>query len=194
VAKVGGRFIAKSRTELKTILNGITDLPTGKPYNGNMYRSIGNQYNNPLEIHAGTLNSNYRYSRPGEGGLYLSKTQSGNVTEISHYGDISNYKTYEYTNVQIDNMLDLTDDAVRQKLGVDFDLLARSQSIGDDLIDATFNYEFTHEIGSWVSNNGYKGIVVPGARGKKGYVNAIIFKQTDVDAALSNITPNIINN
>jgi len=38
------------------------------------------------------------------------------------------------------------------------------------------------------------GIVVPGARGKKGYVNAIIFKQTDVDAALSNITPNIINN
>ena len=194
MAEAGARFIAKSGDELKTFLNGITDLPAGKTYNGNLYRSIGNQYNNPLEIHAGAINSNYRYSKPGEGGLYLSKTQSGNVTEISHYGDISGYKTYEYANVQIDNMLDLTDDVVRQKLGVDFDLLTRSQNTGDDLVDAAFNYELSHEIGAWASNNGYKGIIVPGARGSKDYVNTIIFKQADVDAALSNIAPNIINN
>ena len=194
VVNAGARFIAKSGTELKTFLDDIVALPAGKTYNGNMYRSIGNQYNNPLEIHVGAINSNYRYSKPGEGGLYLSKTQSGNVTEISHYGDISGYKTYEYANVQIDNMLDLTDDVVRQKLGVDFDLLTRYQNTGDDLVDAAFNYELTHEIGTWASNNGYKGIIVSGARGSKDYVNTIIFKQADVDAALSNIAPNIINN
>jgi RES domain-containing protein len=159
-----------------------------------MYRSINSQYNNPLDIHPGAISSNYRYSRPGEGGLYLSKTQSGNVTEISHYGDISNYTTYEYPGVQIDNMLDLTDDAVRQQLAVDFDILTMSQSTGDDLVDAAVNYEFTHEVGTWAANNGYKGIIVPGARGNKDYVNTIIFNQADVNSALSNITPNIINN
>ena len=158
-----------------------------------MYRSIGKQYNNPLEIHSRSVGSNYRYSQPGEGGLYFSKTQSGNVTEISHYGNISNYKTYEYTNVKISNMLDLTDDAVRQQLGVDLDLLTRAKSTGDDIVDAAFNYEFTHEVGTWATNNGYKGVIVPGSRGNKNYINAIIFKQLDIDDALGNITPNIIN-
>ncbi len=194
INNAGVRFIAKSGVELKTFLNGITDLPAGVTYKGKMYRSIGNQYNNPLEIHLGAVSSNYRYSRPGEGGLYLSKTRSGNVTEISHYGDISTYKTYEYSNVQIDNMLDLTDDVVRQQLGVDFDLLTRSQSTGDDFVDATFNYGLTHEIGTWAVNKSYKGIIVPGARGSKNYVNIVIFKQSDVDASLISITPNIINN
>jgi RES domain-containing protein len=190
----GGSFVASSGVELVTYLDDLVALPAGKTYNGNMYRSINSQYNNPLDIHPGAISSNYRYSRPGEGGLYLSKTQSGNVTEISHYGDISNYTTYEYPGVQIDNMLDLTDDAVRQQLAVDFDILTMSQSTGDDLVDAAVNYEFTHEVGTWAANNGYKGIIVPGARGNKDYVNTIIFNQADVNSALSNITPNIINN
>jgi len=68
-----------------------------------------------------------------------------------------------------------------------FDLLTRTSSNLDEA------YEFTHEIGTWAANKGYKGIIVPEARGNKDYINAIIFKQLDVDNALGNITPTIIN-
>ncbi|NJM14257.1 MAG: hypothetical protein HC896_01730 [Bacteroidales bacterium] len=139
-------FVAKSGDELAAYLNNLTTLPAGKTYKGNMCRSIGKQYNNPLEIHQGAIGTDYRYSRSGEGALYLSETKTGNLTEISTYGSISNYKTYEYANIEIDNMLDLTDDAVRKKLGVDFDLLTRTSSNLDEA------YEFTHEIGTWAAS------------------------------------------
>ena len=100
----------------------------------------------------------------------------------------STYNTYEYVNVQVDNMLDLTDDVVRQQLGVDFDLLTRTSSNLDEA------YDFTHEIGTWAASKGYSGLIVPGARGNKNYVNTIIFNQVDVNAALGSITPTIITN
>jgi RES domain-containing protein len=185
ISNAGGRFIAKSGDELKSFLDNLTDLPAGKTYTSDMYRSIGSKYNNPLEIHSGSIRANYRYNKPGEGGLYLSKTKSGNITEISHYDDITNYKTYKYSNVKIGKMLDLTDDVVRKQLGVDFGLLTRTSNNLDEA------YEFTHKIGTWAANKGYKGLIVPGARGSKDYVNTIIFKQIDVNYALKHITPKI---
>ena len=50
-------------------------------------------------------------------------------------------------------------------------------------------YEFTNVIGTWARAKGYKGLIVPGARGSQNYTNIIIFKQSDLTSALSGITP-----
>ena len=102
---------------------------------------------------------------------------------MSHYGDWNAYSTYEYGNVQIDYILDLTDDAVRQKLGTEFDHLILGMT------DKAQSYEFTNVIGAWAREKGFKRTIVPGARGLKDYVNIVVFKQTDLTSALSGITP-----
>jgi hypothetical protein len=191
-ASGAGRFIARSGSELETWLNKLYKFPKGVVYKGNLYRSIGKQYNNPLEIHQGSINANYRYSKPGEGGLYFSKSLSGNITEITTYGDLKNYKTYEYIDIKIDNMLDLTDDLVLKELGVNFDLLTRNRVSNNLVLDQAFNYEFTHKIGTWASSKGYKGIIFPGARGNKDYLNVVFFNKADIDNAFSKIVPKVI--
>ena len=93
-------------------------------------------------------------------------------------------------------MLDLTDDLIRQKLGVDFDMLTKI----DELPETA--YEYTYELGTWAQQKGYKGLIVNGARGKrnsqnvleKDYKNIIIFKQLEIDKVFKNRTPNIIKN
>jgi RES domain-containing protein len=185
LSKLTGSFIAKTGTELEQHLATLVTRPAGIPYKGAMYRSIDKKYNNPLEIGQHVVDANYRYTKPGEGGLYLSKSLVGNVTEVSHYKPISNYKTYHYGNVEANNLLDLTNPAIRKQLGVDFDLITRTSS---DLDEA---YEFTHKIGLWARGK-YDGIIVPGARGAKDYVNIVLFEQATVDKALLHITPNIV--
>jgi hypothetical protein len=55
--------------------------------------------------------------------------------------------------------------------------------------DKSKAYEFTNVLGTWARNNGYKGIIVPGARGLKNYVNIVIFDQSVLDRTLLNIVP-----
>lgn len=189
VVGTGVRFIAKTGAELRSYLKNIINKPIGVTYNGGANRTIGLTYNNPLDIHPGAIAADYRYNRPTETGLYLSETYSGNITEMSHYssnGIITKAKTYTYANIEVSDMLDLTNQTVRDKLAVDFEGLTRN--LGDDKV---FNYEFTHEIGTWAKDN-YKGLIVPGARGTKDYKNIIIFKQVNVDAVFTGKTPTII--
>lgn len=187
LAKTGARFIAKSGNELKTFLNGITDLPAGETYTGKFFKSVNTDFHptpNPQLIDDyATLNLDHRYSKVGESGYYVSKSNSGNLTEMGFTNGVpSNYARFRYDKVQIDNMLDLTDDAIRQQLGVTEDMI---KQLGEG------KYEFTHEIGTWAKEN-YKGIIYPGAQGGN-YENIIVFKQIDVDNALNNLTAIQIN-
>ena len=186
---LGVRFIAKSGDELKTFLNGITDLPAGKTYNGNMYRSLSKSSETnfgalPDKMTDHTVYSSWgRYDLDGaENAMYLSKTALGNQTEITHYGNWLDYNTYEFENVQLDNLLDLSDDVVRQKLGTQFDDLVRTVGDKDDI------YEMTNVLASWARQKGYNGIIAPGARGSKNYENIILFNQSYIDDVVKGIT------
>jgi len=95
-------------------------------------------------------------------GLYLSEEKAGSVFEVTHYGGTTNRQLYEFTDVRIDNLLDLTD----------------ARTIGTQ-------YEFTHAIAAWAKNNGYSGIKFPGTRGGSvEYKNFVIFEQSAVNNAV----------
>lgn len=130
-----------------------------------------------------------RYDLNGkENAMYLSKNISGNQTELSAYGQWTDFSTYKFENVKIDNLLDLTDDVVRQQLGTQFDDLVKNivKTNPDDA--KIINYEFTNEIALWARQNGYNGIIAPGARGAKDYENIILFNQTYIDNILQSKT------
>jgi RES domain-containing protein len=115
-----------------------------------------------------------RYDLPGEeNAMYLSKTITGNKTElVPYYGTWEDFSTYEYAGIQADNLLDLTDDIIRRQLGTEFEQLTMV------LDNKAEMYEFTNELAKWARQNGYNGLIVPGARGAKDYENVIIFEQS----------------
>ncbi len=184
-----GRFVAKSGTELKIYLDNIAVIPAGKKYNGNFYKSVSKNAElthnaRPDIISEFSIEEAWgRYDLQGESGMYYSKTLNGNQTEMSNYGDWNSYSTYEFTNVEIDNMLDLTDDTVIKQLGTEFNKLVLTTGTKTEM------YEFTNIIGTWARSKGYKGIIVPGARGGQDYTNIVVFNQSDLTTALKLITP-----
>jgi len=54
--------------------------------------------------------------------------------------------------VQLNNVLDLTNPSVRTQLGIDYHDIAGN------------SYEKTKQIGTWARANGYDGILAPSAR------------------------------
>jgi|GEM_PF-5712908 len=126
----------------------------------------------PTEIHAGITDTGNRFRR----GLYLSETKAGNLMEIS--GNTAGRILYEMNDVQISNLLDLTDARIIEQLGTTFEQMKR--------IGAGNRYEFTHEIAIWARNNGYSGIKFYGAQSTNNYVNFVIFEQSTVNSAIRN--------
>lgn len=131
-----------------------------------------------------------------ENAMYLSKTETGNQTElVPHYGEWNIYNTYKFSDVQSTNLLDITDDAVRQQLGTQFEQLTKVFDISFNATNIESNilkakmYEFTNEISKWARQNNYNGLIVPGARGAKNYENVIIFEQNYADQILLGKTP-----
>jgi hypothetical protein len=187
-----GRFIAKSGNELKTHLNGIVIKPIGKTYTGDFYRSLSKS----SEINYGALPNQMtdhyiysswgRYDLPGEeNAMYLSKTVTGNQTElVPHYGAWNDFSTYKYENIQVDNLLDITNDAVRQQLGTEFQQLVKISTDPNSQVAKSIMYEYTNEIANWARKNGFNGLIVPGARGTQNYENIILFEQTYINQIL----------
>ena len=136
-----------------------------------------------------TVHSSWgRYDLDGqENAMYLSKTVSGNKTEITHYGEWTDYNTYNFPNVKVDNLLDLTDDAIRKKLGTQFDDLVKTVGDREDI------YDITNVLASWARQKKYNGIIAPGARGAKNYDNVILFDQSYIDDVLKGIKPQKIS-
>lgn len=91
------------------------------------------------------------------------------MAEVKHYDDKFGYPTrdrkYKYKDVKIDNVLDLTDPSVRDKLGVTM----------DDLVSTgPGQYDVTHKIGKFAEEAGFNGILAPSARNPGG-ANLIVF-------------------
>ncbi len=193
---VSGTFVAKTGLELKAFLATIKNKPVGKTYNGKFYKSVSkyaetNYGARPNIISEHSIEEAWgRYDLKGESGMYYSETFSGNKVEMETYGNWSSYSTYEYDNVQVSNMLDMTDEVVQQNLGTEFNQMVKTISnTGNEAVDKAINYEFTNIIGTWARQNGYKGIIVPGARGNKDYVNLVMFNQSDLTVVLNGKVP-----
>ena len=83
------------------------------------------------------------------------------LAEVSHYG-VASGRIVVKKRVDLKNVLDLTDPAVRKKVGV-------------SLEDITGNsYAKTHAVGDWARANGFDGILAPSARNIGGS-NLVIF-------------------
>jgi hypothetical protein len=80
-------------------------------------------------------------------------------------------------------MLDLTDDGVLRQLGTVFEKLVLTMN------EKKVAYEFTNVVGTWARERGYKGLIVPGARGTKNYDNIVIFEQSNLDTTIGNLAP-----
>jgi hypothetical protein len=167
------RFIANTGEELKTFLSKITKKPLGKSYNGKWYRYTGNPSYNPTEIFTGMKDVENRFRK----GLYLGETKTGNIIEANSYGGTSDKILYEITNVEVTNILDLTDEAVIKQLGTSFEDMK--------LVGGSSQYEFTQEIAIWAKSNGYSGIKFFGAQGgATTYKNFVVFEQSTVNNAI----------
>lgn len=192
----GDRFIAKSGDELYLFLGKLTKKPIGKTYDEKLYRSLTIESQTNYGAIADKMTDHYIYSSWGrydldkaENAMYLSKTIDGNMTEVLHYvNDWKKWNTYEFTNVKLDNLLDLTDDLVRQQLGTQFEDLVKIIDRVDSNEAKIINYEMTNVLASWARKNGYNGIIAPGARGTQNYENIIIFEQTYIDQVLKGKT------
>jgi hypothetical protein len=195
--KVSGiKFIARTGEELKTYLNALSDFPKGVTYEGSIYRSLTIESQETYFAVAEKMTDHHIYSSWGrydldkaENAMYLSKTINGNKTEVlSYVNDWKKWNTYEFKNIKADNLLDLTDDVVRQKLRTQYDDLVRDvvKTSSDD--SKIINYEMTNVIASWARQKGYNGIIAPGARGAKDYQNIILFEQSYIDKMLTGKT------
>lgn len=173
VAKGGAKFIAKSGSDLKTYLNGLVTKPPGKTYKGKWYRYTGNPNYNPTEIYSGMVDAENRFRK----GLYLSETKAGNIIEANSYGGTSGKTLFEITDVEVSNILDLTDVNTIETLGTSFEQMKLS--------GVTNAYEYTQEVALWAKNNGYSGIKFYGAQGgATNYTNFVIFEQSTVNSAI----------
>lgn len=93
---------------------------------------------------------------------------TGDFQELAHW-DVKiegNTTTFLYKNVEVTNLLDLTNSAVLKEIGISTDQITNS------------SYEFTDVIGTWAREKGYNGIIYPSARGTSDnsyLVNVAIF-------------------
>jgi RES domain-containing protein len=191
--------INTTSSALESYLKNLKEKPLPNNYSGNLYKSVSKDSEirygaKPDEISDFSIEEAWgRYDTKGEGAMYYSKTFEGNKTEMSFYNkDWDAYSTYEYRNINMDNLLDLTDDVTRQKLGIQSEDLVRDalQHPTDITKDVKlYNYEITNIVGTWARENGYSGLIVQGARGDKNYANIIIFTQSDVTNSIAKTTP-----
>jgi hypothetical protein len=168
-----GKFVARNGAELRTHLNSLTSLPVGKSYSGKMYKYVSGTYD-PKEINPYMSETGTRFRK----GLYLSETKPGNVIEANAYGGTAGKTLYEFTDMQVSNLLDLTDYSIVQKLGTNFEQLKLVNARNE------IQYEFTQEIATWAKNKGYSGIKFYGAHGTTDYVNFVIFEQPIVNISV----------
>ena len=115
------------------------------------------------------VNASHRYSEPGLGAVYGGTTKKTAVAEVKHYDDKFGYDTedrkYKYKDVELDDVLDLTDPKVRDAMGVSLDDLTAT---------GPGQYNVTHEIGRLAEDAGFKAILAPSARNTSG-ANVIVF-------------------
>jgi RES domain-containing protein len=142
----------------------------GITYTGRMHRmEKPEQTKTTWTAGSWNVDASHRYSDRGLGAIYGGTNKKTALAEVQHYDEKFGYDTsqrkYKYKDVNVDNMLDLTDPSVRDKLGITLDDLIGT---GKD------KYKTTHEIGNLASEVGFNGVIAPSARNPAG-ANVVIF-------------------
>ncbi len=100
----------------------------GTTYTGRMHRmEKPEQTETTWTAGSWNVDAEHRYSGRGLGAVYGGTTKRTAMAEVEHYDITSGYKTaqrkYKYKDVEINNMLDLTNPDVRNQLGISLDEL-----------------------------------------------------------------------
>ncbi|MFA7293735.1 MAG: DUF637 domain-containing protein, partial [Rhodocyclaceae bacterium] len=149
-------------------VGGSSTLPSGATFEGTLYRAVGEGYD-PLLIHPGNIAASHRYTAPGQGGLYFGTGEHVVEAEFVNNGaSLAGKQMHSFSNSTVSNLLNLSNPATRDALGVSLGDLTRTGGT------QAWRYEVTQPLGSWAQQNGYKGIVAPSAQADGG-VNVILF-------------------
>jgi RES domain-containing protein len=118
-----------------------TTKPPGVKFEGTVFRYTRPEYESTTwDAHEYNVNSNHRYTPPGQGGVYAGSSSETALAEMSHYGPTDGLKLVS-KEIKVDKLLDLSNPIVREKLGI-------------SLEDITSNsYETTHRIGEFARTN-----------------------------------------
>jgi hypothetical protein len=198
--RLNSKFVAQNVTQLDCHLRYLKTYIPGIKYEGTVIKAINKKYTTngnvgkPLTIFPDAKKEWQRYDLIGQEALYFSQTIEGNKTEMSFYGDWEkSYQVWQWDNIEIDNLLDLTDANNLEILGLTLELLntginSKYDQAGENNQarekDKIYNYEFTNSVSTW-ANKKYKGLIVPGARGDKNYNNIVLYNQADIDAVFA---------
>jgi RHS repeat-associated protein len=127
-------------------------LPAGVRFQGTVQRAVNPKYaDGAWDIHAGNIAANHRYSGSGRGALYTGTSREAVLGELRHYGVDPDSVTWVTKSVQVDNVLDLTNPAVRDQLGITLKQIT------------TNDYLYTQAIGDFARGR-YSAILAPSAR------------------------------
>ena len=106
---------------------------------------------------------NHIDTKPRVDGVYARISLQTAYKEITCYLPLGD-KVLVTKEFSLENVLDLTDPNVRNKLNVSL----------DDIIAPSGNYDVTHKLGDFAKSNGFDGILAPSAQDIGGN-NIIIF-------------------
>ncbi|MBW5286784.1 hemagglutinin repeat-containing protein [Burkholderia gladioli] len=137
-------------------------------YSGPLYRYQLPKYaDDTWNLFDGNVDLNHRYSPSGVGAVYTSTSPQTAYSEVASYAPL-NGKVLVTKNFVINNVLDLTDPAARQALGVTLDQITQSSHGGT-------SYDATQAISAWARQQGYQAILAPSAQNPGG-VNLVSFQ------------------
>ncbi|KVU84298.1 cell surface protein [Burkholderia ubonensis] len=137
-------------------------------YSGELYRYTMPEYaEGTWNLYQGNVDANHRYSPPGVGAIYAGTTPQTSLAEITSYEPLKG-QVLVTKDFVINNVLDLTNPAARQALGVTLDQITASSHGGAA-------YDRTQAISTWAREQGYQAILAPSAQ-MQGGVNLISFK------------------
>jgi RES domain-containing protein/LysM repeat protein len=143
------------------------DGAVGVTYEGPLYRAVP-AGGDALDI-SYSVSANGRYTAPGQGGLYFASNAGTVEAEFVNNGSsLVGRDVNVFPNSSVNNLLDLTDPAVREGLGVSLQDLTRTGGT------SAWRYEVTQPLGAYAQAKGFNGIIAPSAQADGG-VNLILF-------------------
>jgi hypothetical protein len=149
-----GSFNSGSTTTLNYSFAARGGLPKGISFDAIVHRAVNPKYaGTAFDFHApSNLGASHRYTDVGRGGIYSGTSREAVMGELAHYAVDPSKVTWVTKNVRVDNVLDLTNPAVREQLGITLDQITKD------------SYFYTHALGDFARGQGYGGILFPSAR------------------------------
>lgn len=138
------------------------------PLHKRFCRMVAKEHENEILDIQGSIQYGGRYNPPGEfGALYLSETEMVCVAERLRKGESPRPMTLAEVEVNIFEVLDLTDDTCIKRLNMNRGNLLRATG------NVAYDYEITRRIATWARAKGIEGLLVPSVTSKGK--NLVIF-------------------